>query len=558
MVAMNAKVARLLRDYAAALRLNGADRFKVKAYQRVADMLDVADVDVAALVARGDDLRQLPGIGAAISEKIIDIVRTGKLKQLDKAMDQLPPELAELAALPRLDPKRVSRVYKKLGIHSVAELRSQLARGQILAAFDPRMEFHIRQGLDERPRMLLPIAEELADGIEEFLRSSAGVTRMARAGSVRRKQDTVGDLNFLASAKSAAVLFKQFSRFGGALSSEKVSSHQRNYKLSSGRNIGIVHSSTADWGANLILATGSAAHLDALGKHAGTNDMGLSAAALAAKGVDCSEESAVYQALGLCYIEPELREGRGEIAAAVRGSLPKLVELSDIRGDLHMHTTASDGASTLAEMAEAAKSRGYEYIAITDHSQSLKITNGLTEKRLFEQIAAIDKLNRRLSGITVLKSAEVDILADGTLDYSDAALKELDLTVCSIHSRFALDREQQTARILRAMDHRYFSILGHATGRLLLQRQGYEVDIERILEHAKARGCYFEINSSPNRLDLSDEHVKLAKEAGIKIAINTDAHSIDELDFMQWGLNQAHRGWLERGDVLNAQAFEKT
>jgi DNA polymerase (family 10) len=268
-------------------------------------------------------------------------------------------------------------------------------------------------------------------------------------------------------------------------------------------------------------------------------------------------EETVYSTLGLSYIPPELREGRGEIEAARSGTLPKLIEISDLRGDLHMHTVASDGGNSLCEMAAAAKDLGYEYIAITDHSQSLKITNGLTEKRLLAHIRAIDKLNSKLSGITILKSAEVDILEDGKLDYSNAVLKELDLTICSIHSRFSLGVTAQTERIMRAMDNRYFNILGHATGRLLLKREGYGIDVEKLIKHAAASGCFFEINSSPNRLDLSDEHARMAKDAGVKIAINTDAHSIRELGFISAGINQARRAWLERKDVLNASSLTK-
>ena len=279
--------------------------------------------------------------------------------------------------------------------------------------------------------------------------------------------------------------------------------------------------------------------------------MSLSSAPLRKKKVPLTEEEPIYAALELEFIEPELREGRGEVAAAAAGKLPTLIRQEDLKDDLHMHTTESDGANSLTEMAEAALAKGYEYIAITDHSQSLKLTNGLSERRLLQQIKRIDAFNARQPKITVLKSAEVDILEDGSLDYSAKVLRQLDFTICSIHSRFGLGKDQQTERILRAMDNRYFTILGHATGRLLLKREGYELDIERLLDHAKATGCYFEINSSPDRLDLSDEHAKMAKNHGIRLAVNTDAHSTSELDFMSSGVNQARRAWLECRDVLN-------
>jgi DNA polymerase (family X) len=312
-----------------------------------------------------------------------------------------------------------------------------------------------------------------------------------------------------------------------------------------------------DWGASLVLRTGSHSHLSDLQQLAVRDKLELPWMSPDVKSGLIARENQVYGKLGLDFIEPELREGRGEVQAAASGTLPSLVKLADLQGDLHMHTTASDGANSISEMAHAARRKGYHYIAITDHSQSLKITNGLSEKRLLEHIEKIDAFNTRQNAIVVLKSAEVDILQDGTLDYSNAVLKELDFTICSIHSRFALNNEQQTERIIRAMDNRYFNILGHPTGRLLLKREGYELDIDRLITHAKSTGCYFEINSSPDRLDLSDEHARLAKEAGIQIAINTDAHSIAELNFMEAGINQARRAWLEPRDVLNALPLEK-
>jgi DNA polymerase (family 10) len=547
----NAQVADQLRSYAAVLALEGADRFKLKAYRRAAETIEGLSADVADLAKRGT-LTELPGIGKAISSVISEIVATGKFGNLAKTVARLSPEVAELAARPRLDPKRVARVYKKLDIHSLRELENALAAGKIAEAFDRRMEFHIRQGLDERPRSLLWSVRDLAQRIEQELSAIPGVTHVSEAGSLRRKQETVGDLNFLVAGKSASSIFNAFSNFRSVRSSEPLGRRERRFLLSSGTSVTLRWTPAKEWGLALILATGSTAHLADLEKHAAAKKLSLASAALNKRHVALSEEASIYAALDLQTIAPELREGRGEVEAAARGTLPALVRLEDLRGDLHMHTTASDGANSLEEMAAAARELGYEYIGITDHSQSLKITNGLTEKRLFQQIKAIDRLNDKLDGIRILKSAEVDILEDGKLDYSNTALKELDLTICSIHSRFALNRQQQTERIMRAMDNRYFNILGHATGRLLLKREGYEIDIERIVQHAKSRGCCFEINSSPNRLDLSDEHARLAKEQGIKIAINTDAHSTRELAFIWAGLQQARRAWLEPGDVLNA------
>ena len=280
------------------------------------------------------------------------------------------------------------------------------------------------------------------------------------------------------------------------------------FQLSSGIRISLAWTKATEWGLSLVLATGSSEHLADLRTHATARKLRLTPKALMAKGADPADEASVYTALGLEYIEPELREGRGEVEAAATKGLPKLIVSEDLLGDLHMHTTSSDGANTLDEMAQAAQARGYSYIGITDHSQSLKIAGGLTSKQLQKQLKAIDKLNSRLKGFVVLKSAEVDILEDGSLDYPDAILKELDYTVCSIHSRFRLNKEQQTARIMRAMDNPYFTILGHATGRLLLKREGYEIDFARLIAHAKNTGCMFEINASPDRLDLSDECAK--------------------------------------------------
>ncbi len=553
----NAAIAELLRRYAAVLTLEGANRFKVKAYRRAAATIENMTEDIDRLVKSGHDLTDLPGVGAAISQILAEIVSNGKLTRLERSVEKLGPEVAELATRPGLDPKKVARVYKKLHINSLHELQDRLAKGEIGAQLGPRLEYHIRQGLDDRPCALLYSVRDLAASIERYLSALPGVTQVSSVGSLRRKKDTVGDLNFLVAAKKAQPVFAAFAKFSAVLSAEERNAAEHVYRLSSGLTVTLRCASAADWGLALLQSTGSPAHLQELADLAAKKSVQLSSESLRDSEIAVAEEASIYEGLGLAFIEPELREGRGETRAAARKKLPKLLELPDLRGDLHMHTFASDGTNSIAEMAAAGRERGYEYIAITDHSQSLKITNGLTEERLAEHIRAIDKANGKLKGFRILKSAEVDVLEDGKLDYSDSLLKELDLTICSIHSRFGLNKEQQTERIMRAMDNRYFNILGHATGRLLLKRAGYEIDMDRLIEHAKACGCFFEINSSPDRLDLSDEHAHLARAHGVKIAVNTDAHSIHELDFMTAGLNQARRGWLEAGDVLNTYPLEQ-
>jgi DNA polymerase (family 10) len=460
----NAKVAALLRQFATALKLQRAGRFKVKAYLRAAETIEATSKNVEHLAANGESLEALPGIGKAISANIQEIVKTGRLSQLERAAANLPPELLELSERPLLDPSSVKRVYKKLGIKSLAELKAKLNAGEIGKVLGTRLEHHVRQGLDDRPRILHWATNDFVSQFKAFISSLPEVTRVEVTGSYRRKKDTVGDLNFLVASKNATSICHRVAEFPGVLSSEKVVLKEARFKLSLGRTITLRFAPLRQWGFSLLETTGSKAHLKQLNDRFRKKRITLSSSAL---GKRAEQEETVYQVVGLPYIEPELREGRGEIEAAATGKLPKLVELKDIAGDLHMHTTASDGVNSILEMANAAKDKGYTYVAIADHSQSLKITNGLTPKRLLAQCRAIDKVNSRLKGIRVLKSAEVDILEDGTLDYPDAVLKELDLTICSIHSKFSLDKNEQTERLMRAMDSRYFNILGHATGRLL-------------------------------------------------------------------------------------------
>jgi DNA polymerase (family 10) len=537
----NAEIADRLASLAQLLSVQKENPYKVKAYQRAAAKLRNMSESLQELVQDEADLTQYAGIGDAIASAIREIVLTGTLRKLETLRGQASPVVATLADYPRLDPKRVLRIYKKLKISSIGELWKKLESGEIEAALGLRLAQHVRQGLSDAHALLLYHADELQAAIEAYLLDSCGVEAVQIAGACRRRVEVIEEIAFVVQTEDFPAVLRKMERYGGRTLLLESTTHLARFALSSGIELRLRHAGPGEAGSCLIAETGSEAHLRQL--EAVTGDWNVRG--------PFSTEAALYGAFGLSYIEPELREGYDEVERARLRTLPRLVTAADIRGDLHAHSTSSDGVHSIEQMAIAARERGYEYIGISDHSQSLKIANGVSVDDLWAQIRYIDKVNRRLTGIRVLKSSEVDILADGSLDYPDDLLRELDYTVCSIHSRFALNREQQTVRIMRAMDHRCFNILGHATGRLLLKRPGYEVDMERIVAHAKANRCFFEMNSSADRLDLSAENARLVGEAGVKIAVNTDAHSTRELGTLQRGIDQARRAALEPTSILN-------
>ena len=545
----NAEIADRLSSLAMMLTVEKANPYKIRAYRRAAAVIRGLGESVDELVRSNADLRVYAGIGEAISGAIREIVETGTLKSLEKLRSNASPELVGLSAHPRLDPRRVLRVYKKLGIATVEALRSALESGQIERTFGLRMAQHVRFGLVETETILLYHAHPLCESIKDFLLKRAGGERVEAVGDYRRCLEIISRFDFLVQASDFGQVVEKMKRYGGRTPLIESAPKTATYSLPSGPLLCLELAPKKDWGLALIRGTGSAAHLRKLSRITG------SLAALEGAG-SFSTEEAFYKRFGMQFIPPELREGLDEISQSRRGALPKLITQQDIRGDLHAHTLGSDGAHSVEEMTRAAQKLGYEYVGITDHSPSLKIANGQSIEDLLSQIRAIDRLNARLSGFRVLKSAEVDILADGALDLPDDILRELDYTVCSIHSRFAMNREKQTERVLRAMDSRYFAILGHATGRLLLKRLGYELDLDRIIRHAQERGCYFELNSSPDRLDVSAENARLLRSAGIRIAISTDSHSVQEYRTIRFGIEQARRAGLERVDVLNCQPLK--
>jgi DNA polymerase (family 10) len=524
--------------------------YKVKAYWRAAAKIRTLSESIDELVRNDADLTAYAGIGEGISAAIREIVQTGTLAKLERLRTEASPELSELSHYPRLDPQRVLRIYKKLGITSIDALKEKLANGTIEKTLGRRISEHVRHGLTEAHAMLLYRADDLRIAIEEFLLNRCGVRRAGVVGEYRRRVEVIEEIAFVIETDDFPGVISKLERYGGR--TMLVSSGKDNavFALSSGILLRVHLAGKHDWGGALIACTGSKAHLRRL------TDVTGSLQALRSNG-PFPTETTFYRKFGLSFIQPELREGHDEVEQALGNTLPILVSGKDLRGELHAHSTSSDGANSIEQMAMAARNRGYEYIGITDHSQSLKIARGVSVEDLWKQIRFIDKLNERIDGIRILKSAEVDILPDGLLDYPDELLKELDYTVCSIHSRFGLGKIAQTERILRAMDNRYFTILGHPTGRLLLKRSGYEVDIERIIAHAKKNRCFFEINSSPDRLDLSAENARLAAMAGVKIAISTDAHSTREFHLIRYGVDQARRAGLDKSSVLNCLSWRK-
>ena len=492
----NADVAVLFDRLADLLEIQGANPFRVRAYRNAARTVGGLPRSVAAMVVEGADLSELPGIGKDLAGKIGEIVETGHLALLDETEKTVPRDLIELLALPGLGPKRVQRLHEELSIDTVGELRRAAETGKIakLRGFSSEFERKIlrdigRRGAMER-RTLLPAAEEIANELTAYLEGTPGVDRVIVAGSYRRRRDTVGDLDVLATSAPELPVMDRFLAFPGATEVLAKGTTRSTIRLRSGLQIDLRVVPEASYGAALVYFTGSKAHNIAIrrigiGKSLKINEYGVFRDG---KRVAGRTEEEVYAKVGLPYIAPELREDRGEIEAAAKGTLPRLIALGDIKGDLHVHTKASDGQDSIEAMAKAARERGYEYIAISDHTKHATIAHGLDSRRLARQLAEIDRVASRLRGIKIFKSAEVDILGDGSLDLDDGILGELDFAVCAVHSQFDLPRDKQTARILRAMDNPRCTILAHPTGRLLNERLPYDVDMERLIaSRARAR-----------------------------------------------------------------------
>ncbi len=563
MPAHNAEIAALFDRLADLLEIEDANPFRVRAYRNAARTIANLGQSIAGLVETGKDLSELPGIGEAIAEKIATIVRTGRLPQLEEVEARTPGTLADLMKIDGLGPKRVKALYRQLNIRSFEDLARAARSGKIrgLDGFGAKTEAMILQHIEHRrgavQRMRLAEAEDIAGGLVDYLRKSPGVKDISVAGSIRRRKDTVGDLDILVTAARGSPVMRRFVAYDEVADVISQGDTRSTVVLRSGLHADLRVVPQVSFGAALCYFTGSKAHNIAVrkigvAKGCKVNEYGVFKGE---KRVAGRTEQDVYAKLGLAYIEPEMREDRGEIELAAKGRLPKLVTLDDIRGDLHCHTDLTDGRNTLEEMAAAAGERGYEYLAVTDHTKHVTVAHGLDKAGMMTAIRRIDRLNTKLDGITILKSAEVDILEDGRLDLPDSVLRELDLVVCAVHYKFNLPEKKQTARILRALDNRHCNILAHPGGRLINVREPYEVDMQTIMNAARERGCFLELNAQPARLDLTDVHCKMAKDMGLKVAISTDAHNTAQFDYMRFGIGQARRGWLEARDVLNTRGL---
>jgi DNA polymerase (family 10) len=565
MPVVNADVAAVFREIADLLEVQGANAFRVRAYRNAARTLEELGRSVKAMVERGEDLDALPGFGRDLAGKVAEVVATGSCEQLRQLRNELPPTITELLALPGVGPRRVRVLYDALGVQTMQQLLEAGRQGRIrsLRGFGPKTEALILQSVSERlsqdRRFRQAVAAQVADALLAELKRVPGVHEAVAAGSLRRLRDTVGDLDLLVTTGTRSNVMDAFTSGPDV---QRVISHgptRSSVLLRNRMQVDLRAVPRPSFGAAWMYFTGSKAHNIALRKLAQEAGLKLNEYGLYRddKRIAGDTEASVYAALGLAFIEPELREDRGEIEAAREGRLPRLVALKDLHGDLHCHTRESDGRESLEAMAQAARERGLSYLAITEHSKRLAMARGLDAERLARQIDRIDEFNATQDGIVLLKGVEVDILEDGSLDLPDSILKRLDLVVAAIHHRFSEPRDKQTARLLRAMDHPHFSILAHPTGRLLDERAASDIDLQRVIRKARERGCFLELNSQPDRLDLDDIACRMARDEGVLVSIASDAHGTLELDFLRWGVGQARRGWLRPRDVLNTRPLDE-
>ena len=564
----NAEIAEALDELGTLYELDGAVRYRVLAYREAARVIRQSPVSVAEL-ARAGRVTELPGVGATLETKIVDLLDSGEIPATAKLKAKLPPTLIEVTRIPGLGAKTVRRLHDELGVSTLEDLReaAQGERIRGLKGLGPKVEDNVLEALarlgDEGPkqRLLLSAVLPVAEALAAELRANPAADAVEIAGSARRLAETCKDIDLIATAADPSALATALVDHPLAAKAGNPGPSGARITTHNGISVDLRIVAPDAYGNLLQHFTGSAAHNIELRERAVRKGLSVSEHGIAetesGEVARYESEAEVYRRLGLDYIEPELREGRGEIAAAAEGALPELVAVGDIRGDLHCHTTLSDGRNTLEEMAEAARGRGYAYLAVTDHSASHGFGDDVPAARLWQRIEEVRELNHSLPGnrFRVLSGSEVNILPDGSLDYDDELLDALDWLVASVHTSFRISHKAMTERVITAARNPFVDCIGHLTGRLIGRREPYDIDVERVVAAALDAGTMLEINGNPNRRDLSEHHARLAAEAGVPICVNTDAHGVETLDNITYGIATARRAWLQAGDVANTRGW---
>lgn len=564
----NKEVAELFANIGDLLEIKGENRFKILAYRKAADNIAGMGQDLFDLWEAGQNLKKLEGIGQAIADKSAELFSTGKLEFWQKLIAEVPESLVEVLSIPDVGPKLAKNMWQELGLTTVAEVKAAAQAGQLqtLPRMGAKSEARILASIEalerrDTGRVHLGVAWPLAMAVIAVLQELPEVRQVEVAGSLRRMRETIGDLDFLVATVNPEPIMTAFKNLADVQEVIAAGETKSSVRFRNGLQADLRCLDPSRWGTALQYFTGSQAHNVKVRELAQRQGYSLNEYALTRESdgqkLQFDNEVELYEFLGLAYIPPQLREDRGEIKAAQKGTLPKLLQVSDIKGEVHCHSTWSDGAQSIETMAQAALARGYEYLVITDHSQSLGIANGLTPERLRQQRLEIDEVQARLSNIRLLQGTEMEIKADGTLDFTDEVLAELDFVVASVHTGLRQDRETLTKRTLAAINNPYVDLIGHPSGRLLTQREAGDFDMEAIMQAAAETGTALEINASPERLDLNDAHVRRAVELGVKLMINCDAHHVDGFENMRFGVATANRGWATAETVLNTLPWDK-
>jgi DNA polymerase (family 10) len=564
------EVAQILEEIGTLLELKGENPFKCRAYHNASRIVGALTTDIKSLVESGE-LKNIKGIGEGLAEKISELTQTGKLKYYEDLRRSLPEGLVQMLRIQGLGPKRIKVLYDRLGVKTVDQLKEACEKHRLaeIDGFGEKTEENILKGIEmlrkHVDKHLYPEAKEAAERVHAVIRKQKGVLRSEVAGSLRRKKEVIGDIDILVSAKrsTSPALMEVFTSHPDIAEVLAQGETKSSVVLKSGINCDLRVVDDSEYPFALAYFTGSKEHnieMRSLAKKFGwsLNEYGFSELdaeekrGKAKRIVRCKDEEDIFKALGLSFIPPELRENMGEIEAAAKGKIPKLLEEKEIKGTFHCHSTYSDGSNSIEQMAKAARDLGWEYLGIADHSKSAAYAGGLSEARVKEQSREIDELNKMSKDFRIFKGSEVDILPDGTLDYSDKVLASFDYVVASVHSKFKMTEVEMTKRITKALKNKYVTMLGHPTGRLLLSREPYPVDMIKVIDAAADYGKIIEINSHPLRLDLDWRLCKYAKEKGVLIALNPDAHNTDGLKDVLYGVGIARKGWLEKKSVINA------